>query len=108
MEQFFSYLAKCGLTTKNMNAAARIDTLTEHTAFWNGRKVENLAASLGMQYEKTKKKLARIIKEKDDLVSQCEIPITESMISYWEESLRNNAQSIWTFDNSFTNVMAHA
>jgi len=61
-----------------------------------------------MQYEKTKKKLARIIKEKDDLVSQCEIPITESMISYWEESLRNNAQSIWTFDNSFTNVMAHA
>ena len=96
MKQVFSYLANCGLRTKNMNAAgdmsstplfyyttvysfvvhmcidamffsskghlcssphfsplpAHIDTLTEHTAFWNGRKIENLAISLGMQYEK--------------------------------------------------------
>ena len=35
-----------------MLSLARRDTLTEHAAFWNGRKIENLAASLAKQYIK--------------------------------------------------------
>ncbi|XP_065060557.1 uncharacterized protein LOC135687817 [Rhopilema esculentum] len=69
MEQFFSCLAKCGLTTKNMNAAARIDSLTEHTAFWNRRKIDNLAFSLSKQYKKKQEEGAKNHKEGEDILS---------------------------------------
>ena len=57
--------------------------------------------NLYFSIEQTKKKLARILEEKEALASQCQIPIADSMISSWEESLRNSALSIWVFDFPF-------
>jgi len=91
MEQFFSYLAKCGLTTKNMSAAARIDSLTEHTAFWNKRKIENMAYSLAKQYMKTKNKLALTERELEGLKCRSQYQITDMQIQLWETELRDNA-----------------
>ena len=57
--------------------------------------------NLYFSIEQTKKKLARILEEKEALVSQCQIPINDFMTSSWEDSLRNNALSIWVFDFPF-------
>eukprot|EP00795_Rhopilema_esculentum_P006503 gene6503-11960_t len=92
MEQFFSYLAKCGLTTKNMNAAARIDSLTEHTAFWNRRKIDNLAFSLSKQYKKTVKKLKETEDGMNSLQVDFSVNIDEAQIQDWERELRRNAR----------------
>ncbi|XP_072023238.1 uncharacterized protein [Amphiura filiformis] len=50
MEQLFSYLSRLNSTTKNMSAANRVDTITEHVFFWNTRKILTMSAQLCKRY----------------------------------------------------------
>ncbi|XP_072038895.1 uncharacterized protein [Amphiura filiformis] len=44
MEQIFSYLSRLNSMTKNVSAANRVDTITEHVFFWNTRKIVPMSA----------------------------------------------------------------
>eukprot|EP00794_Sanderia_malayensis_P019709 gene19709-21655_t len=71
------------------------DTLTQHTAFWNRRKIENLPISLGKQYLKTKQRLTSIKKEKDALMNSVDnsnVRIEDEMIANWEADFREKAK----------------
>eukprot|EP00794_Sanderia_malayensis_P016313 gene16313-17957_t len=86
---------------------ARKDTLIRHTAFWNGRKIENLPISLGKQYLKTKQRLTLIKKEKDALINSVDdsnIRIGDDMIANWEADFREKAKASLNRNSSTTIV----
>eukprot|EP00795_Rhopilema_esculentum_P016199 gene16199-7570_t len=104
MEQFFSYFAKCGLRTKSMNASARVDALTEHAAFWNMRKIENLASTLAKQYVKAKEKINVAKQEKSELLKTATSRPDDTLIKTWETEFRSKARASFDRQSSSTVV----
>eukprot|EP00112_Aurelia_sp_Birch-Aquarium-sp1_P005752 Seg1652.5 transcript_id=Seg1652.5/GoldUCD/mRNA.D3Y31 product="hypothetical protein" protein_id=Seg1652.5/GoldUCD/D3Y31 len=87
-------------STSIVTINSRRDTLTEHTAFWNERKIEKLAASLAKQYKKTQEKICNIGNEKTRLLDSAGVKIDDKLIEDWEVEFRTKSEASLQRQNS--------
>ncbi|XP_038071093.1 uncharacterized protein LOC119739989 [Patiria miniata] len=100
MELFFSYLSRCGSTTKNMGKANREDTLTSHVLFWNSKKVEGLARQLCKRYEVAQKMISSTDTDLMSLLDK--VQADYSNLGEWMREIRACAK------DAQSNTMPHA
>eukprot|EP00794_Sanderia_malayensis_P013481 gene13481-14877_t len=91
-EQIFSYLSRIGVTTKYMLPERREETITEHAAAWNKRKLTNFVSDLHKRYTNTLQKQVKIKDEMRQQLAKCPFPVTPEMYENWREEAVLNAE----------------
>eukprot|EP00111_Clytia_hemisphaerica_P015835 TCONS_00046776-protein len=90
-EQFFSYISRCGNTTKYQLPERREETITEHAMHWNRIKITKLAETLVKKFNRISKELKETRK---DFTNQATMmKVTEKEMPSIVEDIKTSALS---------------
>eukprot|EP00795_Rhopilema_esculentum_P017827 gene17827-9517_t len=91
-EQIFSYLSRIGTTTKYMLPERREETITEHAAAWNRRKLDNFVPDLHKRYSDILRKRVEVKQDIKKQLAKCNVTVTAETYQNWKDEAILNAE----------------